>query len=415
MARLEMLTSYLDQYRDDSLILHFDEIESLCGTRLPRSARKTGSSYWSNNARNVYARHWLAAGFEVTFDGCDADEVHFVRAGPGTGATGRRRDRGEDAGTAPTPAGTEPEAGVVATEPQPRSPEETRRERTARLVRDLTESFAGGTMVLTGRGTAQLPGWEHLPDVRVAESLRAAGADPVWLRLVVTHGALIDRGRNDAGVWDAVQRLFEREPDSFDPWTVSGRGLARLASDLEEAGVTRRVADVAAWRLLAEAVAESAAVPRLCAVLFDAAGDAPELVAELADLAAGPHRPLARLAGDGVAPRWVRMLVVPGGASLGRLDQLPLVVDAAVRRATEYLGVTETGGVPAGEATARIREAWAEAIELSPPTGPAELAGTALALDQALWFQGQVGCRFCRRHVLQEPIGPACAACRLGS
>jgi endonuclease III len=110
--------------------------------------------------------------------------------------------------------------------------------------------------------------------------------------------------------------------------------------------------------------------------------------------------------------RWIRMLVFPGGVVLSGLDQVPLVVDVDVRRATELLSLTAPG-VPPAEARRQVAAVWAEALGAGAPVGPGALAGTALALDQVLLFHGRVGCGWCREHLTLEPIGPACDGCRL--
>mgnify|MGYP001376636746 CR=1 FL=1 len=103
------------------------------------------------------------------------------------------------------------------------------------------------------------------------------------------------------------------------------------------------------------------------------------------------------LRGPKISVLWVRMLVDPGGATISGIESLPVAVDVQIRKVSEYLGITDTGGLRLETARPIIQSAWsdlqAEAV------GPPSLAGTAAALDPAIWFSGSGGVRAVNREV----------------
>jgi hypothetical protein len=107
---------------------------------------------------------------------------------------------------------------------------------------------------------------------------------------------------------------------------------------------------------------------------------------------------------------WIRMLALPGGAEISRLDQLNVAVDVQVRKVTEYLGVTDTGGRPLDDGVRNvIQRAWRSAAD--DVVAPEGLNGTAAGLDPGLWFMGKWGCTFCERAGHQLPVSRACTNC----
>jgi hypothetical protein len=421
MARFEPLTSYLRQLDSDAVILTFDEVESLAGARLPRSARKTGSSFWSNTERNIYARHWLVAGFEAGFEGCDENEVCFTRLVEGeetdTGTVTDPRLAVPPPPNAPpaAPPPPEPHADLPPPPPPvsslpPPPTEVTRAADAARLGQAVSETFVLGDAVLVERLGAPASGWDHVPEAELASRLRAGAVDDVWVRLVLTFGAVIDRGRGRPAVWAAVGALWSASHDLFDPAAVSAHGLRPLGAAMRTAGLPARLPDVAAWHLLAETLADEAVTPGLVTTIYAGLGDARALVAELAG---GGDPPVPALAGRRAARRWIRSLVHPGAATIGGVAELGVVVDGDVRRATELLGLSPPASSGMALSDDEIEALWGEACRTSPPAGPPGLTGTPLALDQALAYHGRVGCRWCRDHTRVEPIGPACESCIL--
>jgi hypothetical protein len=304
---------------------------------------------------------------------------------------------------------TPPAPPPLSTLPPPPA-EVTLAARAATAAREISETFTLGQADLLARRGARPAGWDQLPEAQLATRLRAAGVDDVWIRLVLTFGALVDRGRSRPETWTAVEAVWTASHDRFDPGTIANGSLGDLTGALASAGVTRRLGDAAAWRLLAEALDDGTAVPSLVTAVYAGVGDAGTLLAEVGGAARTGFPALAQ---PKTARRWLRSLVHPGGATVSGLASVGVVVDGDVRRATEMLGITPSARSAAAETAAEIEARWSEACGASPPAGPAGLIGTPLALDAALAYHGRIGCRWCRANTRIEPIGPACEGCIL--
>ncbi len=304
-----------------------------------------------------------------------------------------------------------------------------------------------------------MAGWEALPEVVVANLLRGAGATEVEVRLFLTFGASMNRGQDPDRLWLSALELFRLAPWAYDPFRAATADTRLLAASLAGARLSLSPTDDAvAWRTIAASLAERAIAPPIHDAIFgpihdanftpihdpivaplgpsrsDGFGDrdgddvhdgnaperpagldALELLAALdaLDSQTGARR-FPALCAPRTGPRWVRMLVHPGGVHLSSLDRLPLAVDASVRRATECLGVTATRGRPMGEVRAHIQETWQEDVLRHGTVAPAGLEGTNAALEPALTFLGRWGCAACERSGRRMPISDACAECRLG-
>jgi hypothetical protein len=252
-----------------------------------------------------------------------------------------------------------------------------------------------------------------MPEVAVADRLRAAGADDVAVRLVLTFTAAMDRARDADRLWFRSADLYESTPWPFDPSAVTARQLTDLTDVLRTFGVSQRHgADAAAWRTIAESMSRRDTAPEAYDAVFEGRGDARELLAALqARTSAGSDR-FPFLRGPKIGPMWVRMLAHPGEATLTSLEVVPVAVDVQVRKVTEYLGVTATEGLDLEAARPVIQSAWENDIRQNGAVGPPGLEGTAAALDPALWFYGKWGCTFCERAGRRLPISHACARCR---
>ena len=121
------------------------------------------------------------------------------------------------------------------------------------------------------------------------------------------------------------------------------------------------------------------------------------------------------LGGPKISALWIRLLAHPGGAQIASLDSVPVAVDVQVRKVTEYLGVTDTGGLPLDDVRAAIQETWARDVAAHGAAGPDGLEGTAGALDPALWFYAKWGCTYCFQANRKLPISPLCDECRFPS
>jgi hypothetical protein len=252
-----------------------------------------------------------------------------------------------------------------------------------------------------------------MPEVVVADRLRNQGASDADVRLFLTFTAAMDRARDADALWFAAERLFLAERWTFSPRDVVARSLTELADVLRAHRVSQRHGpDAAAWRVIAESLADAPAVPSVHAAIVEGEGDAHRLLSDLATQSPGGTDRFPFLRGPKVGPMWVRMLAFPGSAKICSLNVVPVAVDVQVRKVTEYLGVADTGGLDLELARPRIQAAWASDVAAHGAAGPEALEGTQAALDPALWFWAKWGCTRCGRAGRKLPIGEACGACR---
>lgn len=94
------------------------------------------------------------------------------------------------------------------------------------------------------------------------------------------------------------------------------------------------------------------------------------------------------------------------------MSEVPVAVDVQVRKVTEYLAVTDTGGLSLDDVRAAIQETWARDVDAHGADGPAGIENTPGALDPALWFYAKWGCTFCQQARKKRPISEACDDCR---
>lgn len=280
------------------------------------------------------------------------------------------------------------------------------------LGRRISELFVAGELDLSGRAGAPASGWDGMPEVVAASTLRAAGADDVTVRHFLTFCAAMDRARDADRLAQAAVRLHAVHAWTFDPTEVARRSLRELTAALRTFRVSQRhSADAYAWRVIAETLADGLAPVAASAIeagVADAADLLRELVADGQD--GGPLFPL--LSGPKIGPLWIRLLAYPGGATISHLDLVPVAVDVQVRKVTEYLGVTETVGAALDDVRSSIQETWRRDVESHGSVGPAGLENTSGALDPALWFYAKWGCTFCERARRQLRISPVCSDCR---
>jgi hypothetical protein len=281
------------------------------------------------------------------------------------------------------------------------------------LAQRITAAFQAGALDLGQQRNAPTAGWAGMPEVQVAQRMRLRGASDEEIRGVLTFTAAMDRARDADALWFAAERLFEATPWTFDPAQVVARSMTELSDVLRGARVSQRhTADAAAWRLIAETLNDPTASPVVRRVVFEGHGDARELLEALQARSRGGTDRFPFLRGPKVGPMWVRMMAHPGAAQITTLDVLPVAVDVQVRKITEYLAVTDTGNLDLDSARPIIQAAWADDVAEHGAEGPGQLAGTAAALDPALWFWAKWGCTQCERNSRQIPVAPACEPCR---
>lgn len=276
--------------------------------------------------------------------------------------------------------------------------------RTREVVAGLTHAFLNGELDLSLRPGAPRPGWEAMPEYRVAQAIRGSGGSDVDVRLALTFGSAMDRARDADRLWDPIGELFRREPESFNPAAVSARPIDVLRPVLSGVGVSQRHGpDSAAWYQIARSLQEAPLNDPVRRVIAEGVGEAPVL---LRALRADARFPMLR--GPKVSVMWVRMMAWPGGAAITRLETLPVAVDTQVKKVTEYLGVTNTSAFAVSAAKPTIQATWQ--AEADAAVGPDSLAGTAAALDPALWFFGKWGCTYCERVGRRSPINAVCSS-----
>jgi hypothetical protein len=281
------------------------------------------------------------------------------------------------------------------------------------LARRLTHLFYHGQLDLSARPGAPKPGWDSMPEVAMANQLRAAQASEVEVRLYITFTSALDRARDADLLWRRSADLFADARWAFHPHEASARPLVELQDVLRRHGVSQRHSpDSNGWRTIAQTLSNPALAPRAHSAIFEGHGEARALLNELASHRGGsPLFPFLR--GPKIGPMWVRMLSYPGGAAIASLDTIPVAVDVQVRKVTEYLGVTDTNDLDLDKARALIQARWSEDVRSSGAEGPIPLAGTAAALDPALWFYAKWGCTWCERKSTKIPISELCNTCQI--
>ena len=273
----------------------------------------------------------------------------------------------------------------------------------------IANDFYDGKLDLSARGIKQASGWSNMPEVKAVCALRTSGHSKRVVWRFLTFVSAMDRARDSDKLWQDALRMFESEPSFFDPAYVSDVPSERLRDVLSGARVSQRHgADSKAWQTIARSLrAGDGAVAR---VVEHGTGDAKELLKDLHGYRC--RYPLLR--GQKIGPMWIRIMAAPGGAKVENVDKVPVAVDVQVRRATENLGVTDTGRLSMEKAKPIIRCAWKSAVDGARFGGPSEITGTRAALDPALWYFGKYGCSHCNSKKVNQPmpIGEACNSCQ---
>lgn len=280
------------------------------------------------------------------------------------------------------------------------------------VARGISEIFAGSAFASTRVG-APAADWDSLPECVAAGAIRGRGGSDADVLLLLTFTAAMDRARDAERLWRNAASLHFAEPWAFDPAAVAGRPLRDLVDALRTSGVSQRHGpDGAAWRLIAESLLDTSAPAAIRRAVFEGEGDAVELRAALDARTAAGTALFPFLRGPKVGPMWVRMLVYPGAATIRRMQVIPIAVDVQVRKVTEYLGITDTGGEDLEAVRHQIEEAWSREVAASAPIGPPGLDGTAAALDPVLWFYARWGCTHCEAVGRRVPVAAPCGTCR---
>ena len=282
------------------------------------------------------------------------------------------------------------------------------------LARRVSRAFVAGELDLSARSGVPPAGWEGMPEVRAVNRIREHGATDVEVRAFLTLISAMDRARDADRLWDRGAEAFASAPGLFDPLAVTQHSFTELLDELRSTGISQRHAvDVSAWRIICESLNDATVAPAIRGALIDGRGDARELLVAVEEKTPTGSDRFPLLRGPRIRATWVRILAYPGGAEIDNLDVLPVAVDVQVRKVTENLGVTATFDRPIEEVRDAIQQAWADHVAAHGAEGPDAIAGTAAALDPALWFYGTWGCSFCERSGRAQPIHDVCGRCRL--
>jgi len=282
---------------------------------------------------------------------------------------------------------------------------------TSGIAKKITAAFSRGEFRLKKPGAPISTGWHAMPEIFLAEKLRAWGADDVGVRHFITFTAAMDRSRDADALWKASTGLFKREPWLFQPKEVATRPFGDLQKLLKENKVSQRHdVDSKAWRTIGRTLSNPLTASAVTRAIVEGQGDARNLLVELGRKSGGsPLFPL--LKGPKIGPMWVRMLVCPGNANISSLEIIPVAVDVHVRKATEYLGVTTTRMEELENIREKIQKSWVEDVRKHGAEGPGLLANTSSAVDPALWFFGKWGCSYCENSRRRIPIADVCGGC----
>jgi len=280
------------------------------------------------------------------------------------------------------------------------------------VVERLVSDFYESRLDLTERSDIPGQGWAAMPECGVVTQINSEGASAEDVRTFLTFGAAMDRARDAYRLWNMMLNLWTSDRSFFQPSEIIRMSLTELRDGLAFAGVSQRhSADAAAWRIIAESLADCCCPP-VNRLITDGAGETEELLNAVKSSNSNrqPYFPLLR--GPKIAHLWIRMLANPGGAAIHGLEMLPVAVDVQVRKVTEYLGVTRTYETSLESARPLIQDAWFAAVRDASMVGPDDLVGTCAALDPALWFFGKWGCTFCQRAGKRIPISSVCKQCK---
>jgi hypothetical protein len=282
------------------------------------------------------------------------------------------------------------------------------------VVKELTSGFARGSWDLSLRNRTPSSGWDVLPECEAAASIREQGASDSEVRVFLTLVCALDRAREADQLWHGAASLYRRARWVFDPKSVTASRFGSLRDELVSSGVSQRhMPDTAAWRLINEALLDEKSFPSIHEAIHAGKGDATVLKQELHAKTGTGQSCFPFLSGPKVSEMWPRMLVAPGRAVIRNAHSIPVAVDVQVRKVTEYLGITNTDRMSLDAARPIIQQAWNAGAEAA--VGPDGIAGTAAAIDPAVWFFGKWGCTFCERAGRRMPISPLCNQCRFSN
>lgn len=285
----------------------------------------------------------------------------------------------------------------------------TRAQPRAEHAQLLGRDFASG--VLPG-------GWEGLPESRAVRAMTEAGASPRQVRTWLTFMAAMARARDADRLWPRGADLWLAEPWIYEPEEAAGRTVGQLSRLLRSSGVSQKYGqDARAWHRIARTLAGEELPVSIGDAMESGRGDAPQLLEDVRRSSNGIDQkdlfPLLR--GPKISAMWVRQLAYPGGATLERLERVPVAVDTHVKRVTEVLGLVRQGPLDERHRQ-RVQEVWFDVAALAGSFGaPSHIDATAAGIDPAIWALGRTGCARCVKSRARRPIRGAriCSLCCL--
>ncbi len=283
----------------------------------------------------------------------------------------------------------------------------------AQIVKMIADDFYGGQLSLSERGIPSYDDpWSQMPDVKFVKEMRDSGKSERTVRLFLTFVSAMDRMRDANSLWRDAAILFRSHPELFDPAKAAKIPLDILKLLLSESKVSKyHKQDSKAWHVISTSLALYDSPIRH--VIDCGLGDAQKLLKVLKTRDEMGQSKFPLLRGPKIGPMWVRIMANPGGAEIERIEKVPVAVDVQVRRATENLGIADTGGLKLREAKPIIQDACHKAVKKTDIGGPDRIAGTSAALDPVLWSYGKYGCSYCENSGKRVPIGSACEYCQL--
>ena len=117
MSKFKGLTDHLAGQKGHEWRGSFDEVETLLGAPLPKTAR-SGAAWWANDATKAQAKAWLGAGWQVMDADPKAGTVTFLKADAAKPARKKAPAKAAAAKTAAPKAAAEPAAKPKAAAPK---------------------------------------------------------------------------------------------------------------------------------------------------------------------------------------------------------------------------------------------------------------------------------------------------------
>ena len=129
------------------------------------------------------------------------------------------------------------------------------------------------------RPNSPAPGWDGLPEVYVANELKAIGATLSDIRYFLTFTASLDRARDADLLWRSAGNLFKHNKSYFLPSYALQQSDDTLLNTLKAFKVSQRHnIDSSAWKSIAAALTNKIESYDVLKVIHEGKGDATSLL-----------------------------------------------------------------------------------------------------------------------------------------